>query len=72
MKYYWKIVTNKQTQQKYYYHKQKKIVFPIYTIPQKKYNFPVKYFNTLDKNDLTPDIIKILTKHCSKAIIISV
>ena len=62
MSHNWIIVTNTLTKQKYYYHKIHKTVINILIDSPKTYNYKTKYFNTLDKNDLTDDIIKQLTK----------
>ena len=62
----WIIVTNSLTKQKYYYHKIHKTVSNLLIYSPKKYNYKTKYFNSLDKNDLTDDIIRQLTKiRCS-------
>ena len=60
MKSDWIVVTNSITKRKFYYHKTMKKVFDIITFPPKKYNYSIRYFNTLNKKDLTKGIVQSL------------
>jgi len=62
MKHEWILVTNSFTKRKFYYNEKSKVIVHYNSYPSKKYNYETKYFNTLNKKDLSEDIIRKLTK----------